>query len=69
MDGGDESGTYTSLVRLASQLYPQQEGGMSTDAPIVKIETDSSSILVKEYDGHTVAMKVPNRVDSDQADD
>jgi hypothetical protein len=69
MNGGNESGTYTSLMRLASQLYPQQEGSMSNEAPLVNIETDSSSILVKEYHGHTVAMKVPNRVASDQADE
>eukprot|EP00980_Cylindrotheca_fusiformis_P002252 scaffold517_cov119-Cylindrotheca_fusiformis.AAC.35 len=69
IDGGNESGSYTSLVRMASQLYPHNEGTLASEAPLVKIETDAANILVKEYDGHAVAMKVPNRVPIDQADD
>ncbi len=59
----DGSGVYTSLVRLASQLSPhqrRQENENPQPPPLITIETDSTSILVKEYDGHTVALKVPN---------
>ena len=27
--------------------------------PLITIETDTTSILIKEYDGHTVAIRVP----------
>mmetsp|Transcript_65353 Transcript_65353/g.98578 ORF Transcript_65353/g.98578 Transcript_65353/m.98578 type:complete len:104 (-) Transcript_65353:52-363(-) len=59
MSCGNESGVYTSLVRLASQLSPNQQAH-AANAPLVTIETDNSSILIKEYDGHTVAFTVPN---------
>ena len=62
MDGDKDSGVYTSLARLASQLSPQQHATINNEsppAPLITIETDTTSILVKEYDGHTVAMKVP----------
>jgi hypothetical protein len=58
MNCENESGAYTNLVRLASQLHPQQQAAMN-EAPLITIESDSTSILVKEYDGHTVAMKAP----------
>ena len=48
---------YTSLARLASQLSPAAEGGAP---PLVTIETNEAAILVKEYDGHAVALTVPN---------
>ena len=55
-DVSKNSGTYTNLVRLASQLQPAQ----SSDAPpLITIETDDTATLVKEYDGNTVTMKVP----------
>jgi hypothetical protein len=47
-------GFLTSMVHLVSQL---------TDAnhsePLITIETDEASILVKSYDGHMIALKVP----------
>ena len=67
MNSDESGGVYTSLARLASQLSPHNE---SLPAPLVTIETESTSILVKEYNGHTVAMKVPNRTQTaDQAAD
>jgi hypothetical protein len=67
MSSDHASGVYTSLVRLASQLSPQQQATMNNEtipAPLITIETDTTSILVKEYDGRTVAMKVPNSTNS-----
>jgi len=58
--GADQAaGVYSSMMRLASQL---QGGGGSAGAsnPIITIETDETSTLVKSYDGHTVALTVPN---------
>jgi hypothetical protein len=73
MNSDNESGVYTSLVRLASQLTPQQEASMNNEsppAPLITVETDTTSILVKEYDGHTVAMRVPySTKSSDQTDE
>jgi hypothetical protein len=53
----NNSGVYTNLVRLASKLQPQGEA--SESAPFITIETDTSATLVKEYDGHAVALCVP----------
>lgn len=62
---GNNSGVYTSLTRLASTLTPYQTASMNNEnppSPLITIEMDGpTSILIKEYDGHTVAMKVPNR--------
>jgi len=59
------SGVYTSLTRLASTLTPYQEASMNNEnplSPLITIEIDGpASILVKEYVGHTIAIKVPNR--------
>ena len=60
-----ESGVYTSLVRLASQLSPTAVASSSSSSsseanPLVTIETETKSILIKEYDGNTVALTVPN---------
>jgi hypothetical protein len=52
------SGVYTNLVRLATQL--QQQGKATDSTPLITIETYSSAIIVKEYDGHAVALKVPS---------
>ena len=51
----EASGIFTNLTRLASQL---KAGGGAV--PLITIETDESSTLVKAYDGgHTVALTVP----------
>lgn len=63
------SGVYTSLTRLAATLTPYQTASMNNEnpsPPLITIEMGGpSSILIKEYDGHTVAMKVPNRTTKD----
>lgn len=52
-----DSGVFTNLIRLASQL---QHGGNGSDTPaLVTIETDDSVILCKEYLSHCVAVAVP----------
>jgi len=51
-----DAGSYASLVRLASQLSPQAEGNM----PLITLESESFAVLVKEYDGRTVAIQVPS---------
>eukprot|EP00531_Pseudo-nitzschia_arenysensis_P019821 CAMPEP_0116127382 /NCGR_PEP_ID=MMETSP0329-20121206/6812_1 /TAXON_ID=697910 /ORGANISM="Pseudo-nitzschia arenysensis, Strain B593" /LENGTH=128 /DNA_ID=CAMNT_0003621481 /DNA_START=54 /DNA_END=440 /DNA_ORIENTATION=- len=62
---GINSGVYTSLARLASTLTPYQTASMNNEnppSPLITIEMEGpASILIKEYDGHTVAMKVPNK--------
>lgn len=71
MNSDNESGVYTSLVRLASQLTPYQQASMNNEnppSPLITVETNSTSILVKEYDGHTVAIKV-GRTDSSKPGD
>lgn len=59
------SGVFTSLTRLASSLTPYQTANINKEnppSPLITIEMDGpASIIVKEYDGHTVAMKVPNK--------
>ena len=56
------SGVYTSLAKLASTLTPCQN---NENPPLITIEMEGpSSILIKEYDGHTVAMKVPNKTET-----
>jgi hypothetical protein len=63
----DNSGVYTSLTRLASTLAPCRIAKASSSSstlsstPLITIEMEGpTSILIKEYDGHTVAMRVPN---------
>lgn len=63
MKSANDSGTYTTLVRLASQLQTHVE------AALIVIETKSSNILVKDYDGHAVAMKVPRTAANDETDE
>ena len=60
--GGDNSGVYTSLTKLASTLTPCQTAkSTSASPPLITIEMEGrTSILIKEYDGHTVAIRVPN---------
>lgn len=68
----DNTGVYTSLARLASQLSPAQEmvGGMSSNpsphhdaatvaAPLVTVEMDSSCVLLKDYNAHVIAFLLP----------
>jgi len=50
----DNAGVYTNITRLASKLKPDES------APLVTIEMEDSALLVKEYDGHAVAVRVPS---------
>lgn len=47
------AGVYTSLTRLAAQLQ------QSEPAPLITIECDDSAVIVKDFDGHAVAVRVP----------
>mmetsp|Transcript_54468 Transcript_54468/g.162771 ORF Transcript_54468/g.162771 Transcript_54468/m.162771 type:complete len:111 (-) Transcript_54468:163-495(-) len=51
-----ESGTYTSIARLAAQLDGSNGG---VDVPLVSVETDKAATLIKEYDGHAVVLRTP----------
>ena len=54
--GQMQSGVFTNLVRLSSQL---QHGEESSDvAPLITVETEDALILCKEYHGHCVAATV-----------
>jgi Ragulator complex protein LAMTOR5 len=56
-----ESGDYTNLTRLASKLTPYANSGSNSSPPLITIEMEGpTSLLIKEYDGHTVALQVPN---------
>ena len=60
--GCDNSGIFTSLAKLASTLTPCQTAKSTSASPLlitIKME-GPTSILIKEYDGHTVAIRVPN---------
>ena len=48
------SGTYTAMMRLALQL-----DGLESSSVVISMETDKSATVIKQYDGHTVVMKVP----------
>ena len=57
MDDAVVSGVYTSLTKLAQQLHP--DNAPASAAPLITIETEDSNLLIKEYDGHAIALKVP----------
>lgn len=71
-----QSGIYTTLARLAVRLDEQCTdkdkpptndleapggGGGSTTTPLITIETDRSTLLVKELEGKAVVFRVPRR--------
>ena len=58
MQGENNSGVYSSLVKMASQLSPQSQA--IHNAPLITLESQSSAVLIKEYDGRTVAIQVPS---------
>ncbi len=79
-----QSGSYTSLTKLASLLdgtahksggdngakgSEGEEESAAAAAPIVSIQTDKATILLKEYGGgRTVAVRVPNVVEVAEKD-
>uniref|UniRef100_A0A6S9CT86 Late endosomal/lysosomal adaptor and MAPK and MTOR activator 5 n=1 Tax=Ditylum brightwellii TaxID=49249 RepID=A0A6S9CT86_9STRA len=57
-----KSGVYTSIARLASQLDSGREGG---DVPLITIQTNRSALLIKEYYGHAVVLRVPTDAEAE----
>lgn len=72
-----QSGVYTTLARLAVRLdewctdkdtRPTNDfeapggGGNSIATPLITIETDRSTLLVKELEGKAVVFRVPRRI-------
>lgn len=52
------SGIYTNLCRLASQLSQNTDQA----SPLITLETEDKTWLIKEYDGgHAVVMQVPSQ--------
>ena len=55
---------FTSISKLAGQLDSSVDGsgsGNVPESPLVTIQTDNASLLVKEYGGNkTVVFRVPN---------
>lgn len=56
----NNSGVYTNLVKLASQLSPHQAHHANHNTPLITLESQASAVLIKEYDGRTVAIQVPS---------
>jgi Ragulator complex protein LAMTOR5 len=76
----DRAGVFTNLLHLAAQLpttqtadseqAPPEMEGPTTVRPnscIVTIEMEDASILVKNYDGYTVALQLSNATTDDTA--
>ena len=67
------SGVYTSIAKLASQLDSTVDGSgnnannQQQAVPLVTIQTDKAALLVKEYGGRTVVFRVPS--EPEQSDD
>jgi hypothetical protein len=59
-------------MRLASQLPEVKDAGDARTSPLITIEYGTHAIIVKEYDGHVVALRVPlssgNSADSTRSD-
>lgn len=57
------SGTYTAVMRLASQLdgFPSSTTASRTGLT-VSLDTDNSATIIKQFDGHTVVMKAPKSI-------
>jgi hypothetical protein len=59
-------------MRLASKLPEVKSASDSGASPLITIEYESHAIIVKEYDGHVVALRVPmssgNSADSTRSD-
>lgn len=62
-----DAGIYSSLTHLASQLSDAATAGSSSAPPLITIETSRTITMVKEYDGHAVAVQVPVRQGEEEA--
>jgi hypothetical protein len=70
-----KSGIYTSIAKLASLLDNTIDGPSSSSAnksnmkkgnnevPLISIQTDQATLLVKEYGGRTIVFRVPAEVE------
>jgi hypothetical protein len=57
LDDAVNTGVFTSLTKLAHQLQPS---AATTAVPfLITLEYEKSNLLIKEYDGHAIALKVP----------
>lgn len=61
-----QSGCYTAIAKLASQLDNTVDGQSTKninnnngEMPLVTIQTEKAALLVKEYGGRTVVFRVP----------
>lgn len=63
------SGVYTAIAKLASQLDSTVDGsgGNRQEVPLVSIQTEKAAILVKEYGGRTVVFRCPADADKSEA--
>lgn len=64
--GTSQSGCYTAIAKLASQLDNTVDGQSTKninnnngEMPLVTIQTEKAALLVKEYGGRTVVFRVP----------
>jgi hypothetical protein len=71
-----KSGIYTSIAKLAGLLDNTIDGSSSSPAkksnclkkgnnevPLISIQTEQATLLVKEYEGRTIVFRVPAEVD------
>ena len=61
----DNTGALTNLTRLAQQLQSNE----NTSNPLIALEYASTSILLKDYDGHAVAVQVDKKTPNEQEGD
>lgn len=66
-----KSGIYTSIARIASLLDNTIDGSSASaksngsmkkennEVPLISIQTDQATLLVKEYGGRTIVFRVP----------
>jgi hypothetical protein len=62
----EDAGIYHNLVHLASQLSAATKQNPRSNnngdiTPVIRIETDDGCTLVKTYEAHTVAVRIPAR--------
>lgn len=64
---GEEGDSNTGGKGKEEQQKEQQQHQVN-GFPLITIETDEAALLVKEYDGHTVVVRVPVRRENEVAD-
>lgn len=64
-----QSGVYTAIAKLASQLDSTVDGSGNNqqEVPLVSIQTENAALLVKEYGGRTVVFRVPTEAENSEA--